>query len=159
MFLFPLSQAMSKVETPSPVHSSKKGQKKCGLCHSFMFDLDPHPDFLKCLPRSCGVDSPCPLPGHLEEMGAPADRQKSSSSTKGPKGDLVKGVNKAGKVYPAVPSTPKTDSPSRLRTAALVVGFSSFKTEIASLFATLTGRLTASHPRTPILMGPVQKAG
>ena len=39
MFLF-LFLGMSKVETPSP-HSSKK-QKKCGSCHSFLTDLDPH---------------------------------------------------------------------------------------------------------------------
>ena len=36
MYLFLLG--MSKVETP---HASKK-QKKCGSCHSFLTDLDPH---------------------------------------------------------------------------------------------------------------------
>ena len=87
-----------------------------------------------------------PLPGHVEEMGAPADRQKVLFNHEGAQGEISKGGNKAGKVYPAVPSTPKTDSPGRLRLANLEAGFSSFKTEIASMFATLTGRLTASHP-------------
>ena len=50
---------MSKAETPSP-HSSKKGQRKCGGCHSFISDLDPHPECNKCLPRVCCKDSPCP---------------------------------------------------------------------------------------------------
>ena len=41
MYLF-LFLGMSKVvDTPSP-HSSRK-QKKCGSCHSFLTDLDPHP--------------------------------------------------------------------------------------------------------------------
>ena len=70
---------------------------------------------------------------NVEEMGAPADRQKSSSSMKGHKGESVKGGwNKASKVYPAVPSTPpppkkKPDSPGRLRIAALEAVFSSLK--------------------------------
>ena len=143
---------MSRAETPSPAHSSKKGQKMYGVCHSFMSDLDPHPECTKCLPRSCCKDSPCPRCAPLsQDMWKKWERQqsvkKSSSTTKGPKGESVKGGgNKAGKVYPAVPSSPKADSPGRLRIAALEAGFSSFKTEIASMFASLTGRLTAPHP-------------
>ena len=72
--------------------------------------------------------------------------KKSSSTTKGPKGESAKGGNKSGKVCPEVPSTPKAVSPGRLRLAALEAGFSSFKTEIASMFANLTGHLMASHP-------------
>ena len=60
-----------------------------------------------------------PLSGRMEEMGS----KRSSSSTKGPKGDSAKGGNKPGKVYPDVPSTPKAESPGRLRLAALESGF------------------------------------
>ena len=140
---------------PSP-HSPRK-QKKCGSCHSFLTDLDPHPDCSKCVPGGCSRESPCshcaPL---LQDAWKKWERQqcskRSSSSTKGPKGDSAKGGNKPGKVCPDVPSTPKAESPGRLRLAALESGFSSFKTEIASMFASLTGRLTASHP-------PDSKAG
>ena len=60
---------MSKAETPSP-HSSKKSQ--CGGCHSFMSELDPHPECNKCL-QGQSLPSLCPpLPGYVEEMGAPA---------------------------------------------------------------------------------------
>ena len=55
------------------------------------------------------------------------------------------GGDKYGKVCPDVPSTPKAESPGRLRLAALESGFSSFKTEIASMFPSLTGR-RESHP-------------
>ena len=98
---------------PSP-HASKK-QKKCGSCHSFLTDLDPH--------------SECNTRGNQLRGGG--------------------GGNKSGKVCPEVPSSPKADSPGRLRLAALESGFSSFKTEISSMFASLTGRLTASHPPDP----------
>ena len=136
---------MSKVETPSP-HSSKK-QKKCGSCHSFLTDLDPHPDCSKCIPRGCSKASPC---AHCAPLSLDAwkkwERQqcskRSSSSTQGPKGDSAKGGNKSGKVCPDVHSAPKAESPGSLRLAALESGFSSFKTEIASMFASLT----ASHP-------------
>ena len=53
--------------------------------------------------------------------------KRSSSSTKGPKGDSTKGGNKPGKVCPDVPSTPKAESPGRLRLVALESGFSSFR--------------------------------
>ena len=94
------------------------------------------------------LPSQCPV---SQDMWKKWERQqsvkKSSSTTKGPNGESVKGANKAGKVYPAVPSTPKTDFFSgRLRIAALEAGFSSFKTEIASMFASLMGRFTACHP-------------
>ena len=69
--------------------------------------------------------------------------------TKGPKGDSAKGGNKSGKVCPEVPSTPKAESPGRLRLAALESGFLSFRTEIASMFASLQGRFTASQPPDP----------
>ena len=138
---------MSEAETPSP-HSSKKGQRKCGGCHSFMSDLDPHPECNKCLPRVCCKDSPSPhcAPLSQDMWRKWESTKKSSSTTKGPKGESVKGGNKAGKVCPGVPSSPKADSPGRLRLAALEAGFSSFKTEIVSMFASLTGRFTASHP-------------
>ena len=144
MYLF-LFLGMSKVDTPSP-HSSKK-QKKCGSCHSFLTDLDPHPECSKCVPRGCSKESPC---SHCAPLSLDAwkkwERQqcskRSSSSTKGPKGDSAKGGNKSGKVCPEVPSTSKAESPGRLRLATLESGFSSFKTEIASMFASLT----ASHP-------------
>ena len=145
---------MSKVDTPSP-HSSRKHDKKCGSCHSFLSELDPHPVCPKCVPRGCSKESPC---SHCAPLSQDAwkkwERQqaskRSSSSTKGPKEDSAKGEGtKPGKVCPDVPSTPKAESPGRLRLAALESGFSSFKTEIASMFASLTGRLTASHPPDP----------
>ena len=120
---------MSKVETPSP--HAKKHDKRCDLCHSYLSELDPHPTCPKCVPRGCSKELPC------------------SSSTKGPKGDSAKGGNKSGKVCPEVPSTPKAESPGRLRLAALESGFSSFRTEIASMFASLQGRFTASQPPDP----------
>ena len=137
---------MSKVDP----HASKK-QKKCGTCHSFLSELDPHPECNKCLPRGCCKESPC---SHCAPLSLDAwkkwERQqcskRSSSTTKGPKGESAKVGNKSGKVCPEVPSTPKAVSPGRLRLAALESGFSSFKTEIASMFANLTGRLTVSHP-------------
>ena len=144
---------MSKVvDTPSP-HSSRK-QKKCGSCHSFLTDLDPHPDCSKCVPRGCSRESPC---SHCAPLSQDAWKKwelhqcskRSSSSTKGPKGDSAMGGNKPGKVCPDVPSTPKAVSPGRLRLTAWESDFSSFKAEIASMFASLTGRLTASHPPDP----------
>ena len=48
---------MSEVDTPSP-HSSRK-QKKCGSCHSFLAELDPHLNYSKCVPRGCSRESPC----------------------------------------------------------------------------------------------------
>ena len=151
---FLLSLGMSRSETPSPAHSSKKDQKKCVLCHSFMSELDPHPECNRCLPRLCCKGSPCPPHCLLlsqdtwKKWEHQESVKKSSSTMKEPKGELCLGGGggKAGKVSPAVPSTPKPDSPSRLRIAALEAGFSSFKTEIASMFASLTGRFTVSHP-------------
>ena len=161
---------MSKVETPSP-HSSRKHDKKCDFCHSYVSDLDPHPVCQKCVPRECSKESPC---SHCASLSLDAwkkwERQqaskRSSSSTKGPKGDSAKGGNKSGKVTassghcPVVPSTPKAESPGRLRLAALESGFSSFKTEIASMFASLQGRFTAGPiPQIPKPAGPVYKTG
>ena len=48
---------------------------------------------------------------------------------------------------------PKAESPGRLRLAALESGFSSFRTEIASMFASLTGH------QIPKLAGHVYKTG
>ena len=131
MYLF-LFLDMSKVETPSP-HASKK-QKKCGTCHTFLSDLDPHPECNKCVPRGCSNESPCshcaPLSLDAWKKWERKQRSKrSSSSTKGPKGESAKGGggNKSGKVCPEVPSTPKAVSPGRLRLAALEAGFSSFR--------------------------------
>ena len=50
---------------------------------------------------------------------------------------------------PGCSFNPKAESPGRLRLASLESGFSSFRTEMASMFASLTGRLTASHPPDP----------
>ena len=93
MYLF-LFLGMSKVETPSP-HSSRK-QKKCGSCHTFLTDLDPHPDCSKCIPRGCSKESPCShcAPLSLDTWNKWERQQcskRSSSSTKGPKGDSAKG--------------------------------------------------------------------
>ena len=148
LFLF---LGMSKVDTPSP-HSSRKHDKKCGSCHNFLSELDPHPVCQKCVPRGCSRESPCShlCPPLSQDAWKKWERQQaskgSSSSTKGPKGDSAKGGNKPGKVSPDVPSTPKAESPGRLRLAALE---SSFRTEMASMFASLTGRLTVSHPPDP----------
>ena len=79
---------MLKAETPSPAHTSKKGQKKCDSCDAFMSDLDPRP-FLR-----CGQSLPSlrpPLPGHVEEMGAPADCQKVLFNHEGTQGGVGKG--------------------------------------------------------------------
>ena len=71
---------------------------------------------------------------------------------RGPKGIRPRGGSKSGKAAapsghcPDTPSTSKAESPGRLRLAALESGFSSFRTEIASMFASLQGRFTASHP-------------
>ena len=71
---------------------------------------------------------------------------------RGPKGIRPRGGSKSGKAAapsghcPVTPSTSKAESPGKSRLAALESGFSSFRTEIASMFASLQGRLTASHP-------------
>ena len=105
---------MSRAETPSPAHSSKKGQVKCGLCHSFMSDLDPHPECSNCLPRSCCMGSPCPLCAPLsQDMWKKWELQQTVKSPLRPRrdpGGISKGGgggNKAGKVYPAVPLYPQ----------------------------------------------------
>ena len=151
---------MSKVETPSP-HSSKKHDKRCDCCHAYVSELDPHPVCLKCVPRECSKELPC---SHCASLSPDAwkkwERQKasrrSSLSTKGPKGDSAKGGgDKSGKATapsghcPDVPSTPKAESPGRSRLAALESGFSSFRAEMASMFASLQRRFTASHPPDP----------
>ena len=143
---------MSKVETPSP--HAKKHDKRCDSCHSYLSELDPHPTCPKCVPRGCSKELPCSHCGSLStDAWKKWERQqaskRSSSSTKGPEGDSAKGGNKSGKVCPEVPSTPKAESPGRLRLAALESGFSSFRTEIASMFASLQGRFTASQPPDP----------
>ena len=147
---------MSKAQTPSP-HASKKHDKRCDSCQSYVSELDPHPVCLKCVPRECNKELPC---SHCAPLSLDAwkrwERQqasrKSSSTTKGSKGDSAKGGSKSGKAAapsghcPVTPSTSKAESPGRSRLAALESGFSSFRTEIASMFASLQGRLTASHP-------------
>ena len=72
--------------------------------------------------------------------------KKSSSTNEGTQGGVSKWGNRLVRYTQQFHCTPKTDSPGRLRIAALEAGFSSFKTEIVSMFATLTGRFTASHP-------------
>ena len=113
MYLF-LFLGMSKVETPSP-HSSRK-QKKCGSCHTFLTDLDPHPDCSKCIPRGCSKESPC---SHCAPLSLDAwkkwERQqcskRSSSSTNGPKGDSAKGGNKSGRYVQMFLLPPKPNLP------------------------------------------------
>ena len=147
---------MSKVQTPSP-HASKKHDKRCDNCQAYVSELDPHPVCLKCVPRECSRELPC---SHCASLSLDAwkkwERQQasrmSSSSTKGPKGDSAKGGSKSEKAAalpghcPDAPSTSKAESPGRSRLAALESGFSSFRAEMASMFASLQGRLTASHP-------------
>ena len=150
---------MSKVQTPSPL-ASKKHDERCDSCHAYVSELDPHPVCLKCVPRECSRELPC---SHCASLSLDAwkkwERQqasrRSSSSTKGPKGDSAKGGSKSGKVTalpghcPDAPSTSKAESPGRSRLAALESGFSSFRAEMASMFASLQGRLTAPHPPGP----------
>ena len=98
LFLF---LGMSKVDTPSP-HSSRKHDKKCGSCHSFLSELDPHPVCPKCVPRGFSRESPC---SHCAPLSQDAwkkwERQqaskRSSSSTKGSKGDSAKGGTNLGR--------------------------------------------------------------
>ena len=61
------------------------------------------------------------------------------------------------KVCPEVPSTSKAESPGRLRLAALESGFSSFKTEITSMFASLTDASRRPTPQIPMPLGPACK--
>ena len=74
---------------------------------------------------------------------------------RGPKGIRPRGGTNLGRQTapsghcPDVPSTPKAESPGRLRLASLESGFSSFRAEMASMFASLQGRFTASHPPDP----------
>ena len=60
---------MSKVENPSP-HASMK--QKGGSCHSFLSELDPHPECNKCLPNVLEGESllsQCPpLPGREHQQ-------------------------------------------------------------------------------------------
>ena len=87
LFLF---LGMSRVETPSP--HSKKHDKKCDSCHTYLSELDPHSICQKCVPRGCSKELPC---SHCASLSPDAwkkwERQqaskRSSSSTKGPKGD------------------------------------------------------------------------
>ena len=86
---------MSKVQTPSPL-ASKKHDKRCDSCHAYVSELDPHPVCLKCVPRECSRELPC---SHCASLSLDAwkkwERQqasrRSSSSTKGPKGNSAKG--------------------------------------------------------------------
>ena len=88
-----------------------------------------------------------PSPGTAGRSGNVSSRPKRPlRPRRGSKGDSVKGGG-----------TPDTGSPCRERLAALEAGFSSFKTDIASIFADFTGRFTTSRP--PIPMGHAQKAG
>ena len=169
MFLFHLSWVMSKAETPSPPNTSKKGQKKCDLCHFFMSDLDPHPECSKCLSRSCCMDSPCPHCAPLsQDMWKKWEHQqtvkKSSSTnegTQGGGGESVKGGGGARLVRytQQFHCTPKTDSPGRLRIAALEAGFSLFKTEIVSMFSNLTALHGVPPPRLQYRWVPPGRRG
>ena len=97
---------MLKAQTPSP-HASKKHDKRCDSCQSYVSELDPHPVCLKCVPRECNKELPC---SHCAPLSLDAwkrwERQqasrKSSSTTKGSKGDSAKGGSKSGKA--AAPS-------------------------------------------------------
>ena len=155
---------MSKVDTPSP-HSSKKHDKKCDSCHAYVSDLDPHPIFRSAsregaVRRAPALTVPPSLWTHGRNGSASRHQTGPLRPRRGPKGIRLRGGNKSGKVYPDVPSTPKAESPGRLRLAALESGFSSFRTEIASMFASLQGRFTASLPPDPKAGGyPLQDGG
>ena len=135
---FLLSLGMSRSETPSPAHSSKKDQKKCVVCHSFMSELDQHPECNRCLPLSCCKGSPCPhcLPLSQDTWKKWEHQQsvkKSSSTTKGPKGESGKGGTRLGR-YPQRFHLPPN----------LIVSRDASRRPI---------------PQTPILTGPAWKAG
>ena len=95
---------MSKVQTPSP-HASKKHDKRCDTCHAYVSELDPHPVCQKCFPRECSRELPC---SHCASLSPDAwkrwERQqasrRSSSATKGPKGDSAKGGANLGRQRP-----------------------------------------------------------
>ena len=81
---------MSKVDTPS--HHSSKKQKKCGSCHTFLTDLDPHPDCSKCFPRGCSKESPC---SHCAPLSLDAwkkwERQQCSKRSSSSQGGFPRG--------------------------------------------------------------------
>ena len=87
---------MSRPETPSPAHSSKKGQKKCGLCHSFMSDLDPHPECNKYLVLAVRTVRALTVPPSTPRIRgrngrAPAVRQKVFFDHEGTQGRISQG--------------------------------------------------------------------
>ena len=99
MYLF-LFLDMSKVETPSP-HASKK-QKKCGTCHTFLSDLDPHPECNKCVPRGCSKESPCshcaPLSLDAWKKWEPQQCSKGPlHPRRGPRGNQLRGGTSLGR--------------------------------------------------------------
>ena len=95
VFSFSFFLGISKAQTPSP-HASKKHDKRCDSCQSYVSELDPHPVCIKCVPRECNKELPC---SHCASLSLDAwkrwERQqasrKSSSTTKGSKGDSAKG--------------------------------------------------------------------
>ena len=94
---------MSKVQTPSP-HASKKHDKRCDSCQAYVSELDPHPVCPKCVPRECSRELPC---SHCASLSLDAWKKwecqqasrRSSSSTKGPKGDSAKGGGGGEKIW------------------------------------------------------------
>ena len=110
--------------------------------------------------RDCSLLNPCTHCAPLSKDDGKKCK-KSSSATKGSKGDLVKGGgggDKTGKVCPVVPPSPDTRSPGSSRLEALEAGLFLFlfKSEIASMFSNLTGQLTASRrPVFPCLWGSI----
>ena len=91
---------MSKVETPSP--HSKKHDKRCDSCHVYLSELDPDPTCLKCVPRGCSKELPCShcaslSPDAWKKWECQQASKRSSSSTKGPKGDSAKGGTDLGR--------------------------------------------------------------
>ena len=83
------------------------------------------------------------------------DGSRSSLTTRG---NQLRGGGDSGKVCPDVPSTPKAESPGRLRLAALESGFS-VETEIPPCSRVSRDGSRRPTPQIPKPAGPVYKTG
>ena len=147
---------MSKVQTPSP-HASKKHDKRCDNCHAYVSELDPHPVCQKCVPRECSRELPC---SHCASLSMDAwkkwERQQASRrSSSAIKGIRPRGGANLGRQRPLRGIAQMLLQPPRL---SLLVGrdwqpwnqaFRPSGRKWPPCFASLQGRLTASHPPGP----------